>query len=72
LLPFAAASIYKAWRRGEVIFAVYGSANTALTLCWLESQVMEYGVAVLLLELATVVSGALLLWSFHRTRAARA
>jgi hypothetical protein len=72
LAALAAASIFKALRGGEEIFAVYGTAYVALTLCWLEAQVIKYGLAVLLLELATVVAGALLLWSLHRNAAARA
>jgi hypothetical protein len=72
LAALAAASIFKALRGGEEIFAVYGTAYVALTLCCLEAQVIKYGLAVLLLELATVVAGALLLWSFHRHAAARA
>jgi hypothetical protein len=72
LAALAAASIFNAWRSGEEIFAVYGTAYAALTLCCLEAQVIKYGLAVLLLELATVVAGALLLWSFHRNAAARA
>jgi hypothetical protein len=72
LAALATASIFKAKRRGEEIFAVYGTAYAALTLCCLEAQVIEYGIGVLLLELATVVAGALLLWSFHRHAAARA
>ena len=59
-------------RSEEEIFAVYGTAYAALTLCSLEAQVIEYGLGVLLLELATVVAGALLLWSLHRHAAARA
>jgi len=66
LAALAAASIFKALRSGEEIFAVYGTAYAALALCCLEAQVIEYGLAVLLLELATVVAGALLLWNFHR------
>jgi len=72
LAALAAASIFKALRSGEEIFAVYGTAYAALTLCSLEAQVIKYGLAVLLLELATVVAGALLLWSLHRNAAARA
>jgi hypothetical protein len=72
LAALAAASIFKATRCGEEIFAVYGTAYAALALCCLEAQVIEFGLAVLLLELATVVAGALLLWSFHRNAAARA
>ena len=72
LAALAAASIFKALRSGEEIFAVYGTAYVALTLCCLEAQVVQYGLGVLLLELATVVAGALLLWSFHRRMAARA
>jgi Predicted membrane protein (DUF2157) len=72
LAALAAASIFKALRGGEEIFAVYGTAYVALTLCCLEAQVIKYGLAVLLLELATVVAGALLLWSLHRNAAARA
>jgi predicted membrane protein DUF2157 len=72
LSALVAASIFKATRCEEEIFAVYGTAYAALTLCCLESQIIEYGLAVLLLELATVVAGALLLWSFHRNAAARA
>jgi hypothetical protein len=70
LAAFAAASIFKALRHEEV-FAVYASAYTALTLCCLEAQVLQYGLAVLLLELATVVAGALMLWGLHRRAAAR-
>jgi hypothetical protein len=70
LAALAAASILKALRSKEEIFAVYGTAYAALTLCCLEAQVSEYGLGVLLLELATVVAGALLLWSFHRHAAA--
>jgi hypothetical protein len=72
LSALTAASIFKALRSEEEIFAVYGTAYTALTLCCLESQVIKYGLALLLLELTTVVAGALLLWSFHRNAAARA
>ena len=72
LATLAAASIFKALRSKEEIFAVYGTAYVALTLCCLEEQVIEYGLGMLLLELATVVAGALLLWSFHRRTAARA
>lgn len=72
LAVLAVASIFHARRSGEEIFAVYGTAYFALTLCCLEAQVIRYGLAVLLLELATVVAGALLLWSFHRHAAARA
>jgi hypothetical protein len=72
LSTLVVASIFKATRYGEEIFAVYGTAYAALTLCCLESQVIKYGLAVLLLELATVVAGALMLWSFHRNAAARA
>jgi hypothetical protein len=72
LAALAAASIFKALHSKEEIFAVYGTAYAALTLCCLEAQVMTYGLGVLLLELATVIAGALLLWSFHRRAAARA
>jgi Predicted membrane protein (DUF2157) len=72
LAALAAASIFKALHSKEEIFAVYGTAYAALTLCCLEAQVIKYGLGVLLLELATVVAGALLLWSFHRHAAARA
>jgi hypothetical protein len=72
LAALAASSIFKALRGREEIFAVYGTAYAALTLCCLEAQVIEYGLAVLLLELATVIAGALLLWSLHRNAAARA
>jgi hypothetical protein len=72
LAALATASIFKALRSKEEIFAVYGTAYVALTLCCLEEQVIEYGLGMLLLELATVVAGALLLWSFHRRTAARA
>jgi hypothetical protein len=72
LAALAAASIFKALHRNEEIFAVYGTAYAALTLCCLEAQVINFGLAVLLLELMTVVAGALLLWSFHRNAAARA
>jgi hypothetical protein len=71
LAALAAASTFKALRSEAEIFAVYGTAYAALTLCCLEAQVIEYGLGVLLLELATVVAGALLLWSFHRRAAAR-
>jgi hypothetical protein len=70
LAAFSAASILNAKRCEEEIFAVYGTAYAALTLCCLEAQVIEYGIGVLLLQLATVVAGALLLWSFHRHAAA--
>jgi hypothetical protein len=66
LSALAAASIYKALHSEEEIFAVYGTVYTALALCWLESQIIRYGLAVLLLELATVVTAAMLLWGFHR------
>jgi hypothetical protein len=66
LSALAAASVYKAMHSDEEIFAVYGTAYTALALCCLESQVIKYGIAVLLLELATVVTGAVVLWGFHR------
>ncbi len=66
LIALAGASITKARRSGQEIFAAYGTAYTAFTLCWLESQVIEYGLAALLLELATVIAGALLLWNLHR------
>jgi len=71
LAALAAASILKALRSEEEIFAIYGTVYVALTLCCLEAQIFEYGLGVLLLELATVVAGALLLWSFHRHAAAR-
>jgi hypothetical protein len=51
---------------------VYGTAYVALTLCCLEAQVIHYGLAVLLLELATMIAGALSLWSLHRHAAGRA
>jgi hypothetical protein len=66
LAALAAASIFKALQSKEEIFAVYGTAYAALALCSLEAQVITYGLGVLLLELATVVAGALLLWSIHR------
>jgi hypothetical protein len=66
LSALAAASIFKALHSEEEIFAVYGTAYTAMALCWLESQVIKFGIAVLLLELATVAAGAMLLWGFHR------
>ena len=72
LAALAAASILKALRSEEEIFAIYGTVYVALTLCCMEAQVIDYGLGVLLLELATVVAGALLLWSFHRHAAARA
>ena len=72
MAALAAASILKALRSEEEIFAIYGTVYVALTLCCLEAQIIEYGLGVLLLELATVVAGALLLWSFHRHAAARA
>jgi hypothetical protein len=72
LAALTAASIYKALHSEEEIFAVYATAYVALTLCCLEAQVINYGLGVLLLELATVVAGALSLWSFHRHAAARA
>ena len=66
LMALAAAAIFKALRTGEEIFAVYGTAYTALTLCWLEFAVIRLSAAGLLLELITVVAGALSLWYFHR------
>ncbi len=72
LAALAGASIFKALRSGEEIFAVYGAAYTALTLCCLEAQVVHYGLGLLLLELTTVVAGALLLWRFHGHVTARA
>jgi hypothetical protein len=72
LAALTTASIFKALRREEEIFAVYGTAYAALTLCSLEAQVIEYGLGLLLLELATVIAGALLLWSLHRHAPARA
>jgi hypothetical protein len=71
LAALTAASIFKALRSEEEIFAVYGTAYAALTLCSLEAQVIEYGLGLLLLELATVIAGALLLWSLHRHALAR-
>jgi hypothetical protein len=72
LAALAAASIFKALRSKEEIFAVYGTAYAALTLCCLEGQVINYGLGLLLLELATVIAGALLLWNLHRRTAAHA
>jgi hypothetical protein len=72
LAVLAAASIFKALRTEEEIFAVYGTAYTALTLCCLEAQVINYGLGMLALELITVVAGALLLWRFHHHAAASA
>jgi Predicted membrane protein (DUF2157) len=72
LAALAAASIFKALHSKEEIFAVYGTAYTALALCSLEAQVLSYGLGTLLLELATVVAGALLLWGLHRRIAVRA
>ena len=66
LIALAAAAIFKALRAGEEIFAVYGTAYTAITLCWLEFDVIGFGSAALLLELITVLAGAVSLWYFHR------
>ncbi|MDB6099325.1 MAG: hypothetical protein JWN58_2028 [Gammaproteobacteria bacterium] len=66
LLALAAACLIKALRSAQEMFAVYGAAYTALALCCLEAQVTRRGLSAALLELATVVAGALLLWNFHR------
>jgi hypothetical protein len=70
LIALAAVSIIRALRSRQEIFAVYGTVYTALVLCWLESQVIQPGLFVLVLELATVIAGALLLWNFHRRASA--
>lgn len=66
LIALAAACLVKALRSAQEMFAVYGAAYTALALCCLEAQVVKHGLSAALLELATVVAGALLLWNFHR------
>lgn len=55
----------KALRGKEEIFAIYASAYPALTLCCLQAQVLKAGLTAALLQLATVVLGALLLWNFR-------
>ena len=65
LIALAFACTLKALRGKEEMFAIYASAYTSFTLCCLEGQVMSSSLAEALLQLATVVSGALLLWNFH-------
>jgi hypothetical protein len=65
LLVLAAASIVRALRSGQEVFAVYGTAYTALTLACLEAQVVKHSLAAALLALMTVLAGALLLWNLH-------
>jgi hypothetical protein len=65
LMVLSLACTVKALRSKEEMFAIYASAYSSLTLCCLEGQVMKAGLAAALLQLITVVSGALLLWNFH-------
>jgi hypothetical protein len=57
LAALAAASIFKALRNREEIFAVYGTAYAALTLCCLEAQVIKFGLASGIFALAALIVG---------------
>jgi hypothetical protein len=66
LFTLAAACIVKALRSNEEVFAVYGASYTTLTLYCLEMQIIQHGLSAAVLELATVIAGAMLLWNIHR------
>ena len=66
LSALAAASVIKALRSGQEVFAVYGTAYTALTLCCLESRVIVVNQGAALLALLTVIGAALSLWRLRR------
>ena len=66
LLALAVVSIRKGLRRGQDAFVIYGIAYTALGLGVVEAQTIPTGLLATMLELVTVVTAVILLWTFLR------
>jgi hypothetical protein len=66
LLALAVVSIRKGLHHRQEMFVIYGTSYTALGLSVLEAQIIATGLLSTVLELATVVTAVVLLWTFHR------
>jgi hypothetical protein len=66
LLVLAVVSIRKGLRHRQDSFVIYGISYTALGLSVVEAQIIATGLLATVLELVTVVTAVILLWTFHR------